>query len=245
MVVNFPLASKSARRQIILQKINESFCWSEKEQLVEASQGLTVGELKDSLAALGDYSNQWRWLQITWQRKREWRMDDLMHLGIRILFPNQLRDEAPFSCHLYGLESIIKQLDIMLNDHHRPPHILSNMRGILFYGPPGTGKTSLAKNIAYSVRATFLSVDVSNLIDSYVGESERLLRMLFRQAKEMAPCVVFLDEVDSLFNTRQRSPDMPLMRWRSSFILEMDDFKQNEVRERDAFFPERAFSYLP
>ncbi|EME25951.1 Protein SAV [Galdieria sulphuraria] len=230
MIVTFPIASQTARHQVLsLMMNNDSIDWPLQE-ILEASYGLTVGELKDSLAAVVDSSDvNLNWLKTFWQRKREWRLDNLTLLGIRVLFPNQLNDEASLSCHLYGLDSIIRQLEISLFPPSRySSNILANMRGILFYGPPGTGKTSLAKRIAFSAHATFISVDVSNLIDAYVGESERLLRMLFQQAKEMAPCVVFFDEIDSLFNRRQRSPDMPLMRWRSSFILEMDDFKLDE-----------------
>ncbi|GJQ11888.1 hypothetical protein GpartN1_g3679.t1 [Galdieria partita] len=231
MIVTFPLASQTARQQLVALMMNDRHDSRLQEQIVEASHGLTIGELKDSLAALVDYSHphSLTWLKTFWQRKREWRLNNLTLLGIRIWFPNQLNDETSPSCQLYGLDSIIRQLEISLFPHSGyASGILAKMRGILFYGPPGTGKTSLAKRIAHSARATFISVDVSNLIDSYVGESERLLRRLFQQAKEMAPCVVFFDEIDSLFNRRQRSPDMPLMRWRSSFILEMDDLKRDQ-----------------
>lgn len=229
MMVHFPLPSATARQQIISQMTNDSHVW-QREEILDASHGLTVGELKDSLAAIRkDIANPqlWKWLKAFWQRKRERRWNNLALLGIRIVFPNQIKDEILPS--LYGLDSIVQELEMTLgNTCSGVVAHPQDIRGFLFYGPPGTGKTSLAKKLAQSVRATFLSVDVSNLIDCYVGESERLLRMLFQQAKEMAPCVMFFDEVDALFNRRQRSPDMPLMRWRSSFILELDDCQRDE-----------------
>jgi len=234
MMVHFPLPSATARQQIISQMTNDSHVW-QREEILDASHGLTVGELKDSLAAIRkDIANPqlWKWLKAFWQRKRERRWNNLALLGIRIVFPNQIKDEILPS--LYGLDSIVQELEMTLgNTCSGVVAHPQDIRGFLFYGPPGTGKTSLAKKLAQSVRATFLSVDVSNLIDCYVGESERLLRMLFQQAKEMAPCVMFFDEVDALFNRRQRSPDMPLMRWRSSFILELDDCQRDEVSTFD------------
>jgi ribosome biogenesis ATPase len=70
--------------------------------------------------------------------------------------------------------------------------------GILLYGPPGCGKTLIAKAIANESRANFISVRGPELLDKYVGESERAVRVVFERARASAPCVVFFDELDAL-----------------------------------------------
>ncbi|CEM06467.1 unnamed protein product [Vitrella brassicaformis CCMP3155] len=79
--------------------------------------------------------------------------------------------------------------------------------GVLLYGPPGTGKTLLAKAVANECGANFISVKGPELLNMYIGESERNVREIFKQAREMAPCVVFFDELDSLAPARGRGAD--------------------------------------
>jgi transitional endoplasmic reticulum ATPase len=80
-------------------------------------------------------------------------------------------------------------------------------RGVLLYGPPGCGKTYLVKAIAGTGKANVLSVKGAELLSKWVGESERAVRELFRRAREAAPTLVFLDEVDALAPTRGQSSD--------------------------------------
>ncbi len=80
-------------------------------------------------------------------------------------------------------------------------------RGVLLYGPPGCGKTYLVKAIAGTGKANVLSVKGAELLSKWVGESERAVRELFRRAREAAPTLVFLDEVDALAPTRGQSTD--------------------------------------
>ncbi len=79
--------------------------------------------------------------------------------------------------------------------------------GLLLYGPPGCGKTFLVKAIAGSGQANVLSVKGAELLSKWVGESEKAVRELFRRAREAAPTLVFLDEVDALAPTRGQSTD--------------------------------------
>ncbi len=78
----------------------------------------------------------------------------------------------------------------------RPP------RGLLLYGPPGTGKTLLAKAVAKESEANFIQVKGPSLLSMWVGESEKGIRKIFERARQVSPCVVFFDEIDSLAGRR-------------------------------------------
>ncbi|KAK8165586.1 putative ATPase family AAA domain-containing protein 1 [Phyllosticta citrichinensis] len=82
--------------------------------------------------------------------------------------------------------------------------VLANdkMPGLLLYGPPGTGKTLLAKAVAKESGATVLQISASEIYEMWVGESEKNVRAVFSLARKLSPCVVFIDEADSLFGTR-------------------------------------------
>lgn len=94
--------------------------------------------------------------------------------------------------------------------------------GILMYGPPGCGKTHLARATAGEIRASFLSVGINDVLDMWIGNSERNLHDLFAQARQNKPCVLFFDEVDAL---GARRSDMRTSAGRhliNQFLSEMD-----------------------
>ncbi|WP_253737673.1 AAA family ATPase [Halohasta salina] len=94
--------------------------------------------------------------------------------------------------------------------------------GVLLSGPPGTGKTLLAKAVATSTAANFLSVDGPELMNRYVGESERGVRELFDRARRSAPAVVFLDELDALAPARGSTDTGAAERVVSQLLTELD-----------------------
>ena len=75
---------------------------------------------------------------------------------------------------------------------------LTKAAGVLLYGPPGCGKTLLAKAVANEAKANFISIKGPELLNKYVGESERAIRSLFIRAKNSSPCIIFFDELDAL-----------------------------------------------
>lgn len=104
----------------------------------------------------------------------------------------------------------------------RPP------KGILLSGPPGCGKTLLAKAIANESRVNFISVKGPAILSKYVGESERGVREVFRKARQAAPCIVFLDEIDALVPRRSAgSSDSHVSeRVLSQFLAELDGIEE-------------------
>jgi proteasome-associated ATPase len=79
---------------------------------------------------------------------------------------------------------------------------LTPPRGILLYGPPGCGKTLLVKAVATENDLTFFNVSIADILSKWVGESERIIKELFRQAKERKPSIIFFDEIEALFTVR-------------------------------------------
>ena len=75
-------------------------------------------------------------------------------------------------------------------------------KGVLLYGPPGTGKTLLAKAVATESQANFISVKGPEVLSKWVGESERAIREIFRKARQVAPCIIFFDEIDAIAPAR-------------------------------------------
>jgi SpoVK/Ycf46/Vps4 family AAA+-type ATPase len=110
-----------------------------------------------------------------------------------------------------GLEDVkISILDTVELPLKHPELFSGGLRrrsGVLLYGPPGTGKTLLAKAVATECAVNFLSVKGPELINMYVGESERQIREIFARARRARPCVVFFDELDSLAPARGRGSD--------------------------------------
>nr|WCZ58555.1 26S proteasome AAA-ATPase subunit RPT3 [Andalucia godoyi] len=103
-------------------------------------------------------------------------------------------------------------------------------RGVLLYGPPGTGKTMLAKAVAHHTTAAFIRVVGSEFVQKYLGEGPRMVRDVFRLARENAPAIIFIDEVDSIATKRfdaQTGADREVQRILIELLNQMDGFDQH------------------
>ena len=102
-------------------------------------------------------------------------------------------------------------------------------RGVLLYGPPGTGKTMMAKAVASSTKATFIRVVGSEFVQKYLGEGPRMVRDVFKMARENAPSIIFIDEIDSIATKRfdaQTGADREVQRVLIELLTQMDGFDQ-------------------
>lgn len=121
-----------------------------------------------------------------------------------------------------GIELPLKHPDAFRRLGIRPA------KGFLLYGPPGTGKTLLAKAVAKESEANFISVKSSDLLSKWYGESEQQLTRLFARARQVAPCVIFIDEIDSLVPARGSSGNEPQVTARvvNTMLAEMDGMEE-------------------
>ena len=106
-----------------------------------------------------------------------------------------------------GLEDLKSKLREAVEMPLKDPEAFKRMgitppRGILLFGPPGTGKTLLAKAVATESEANFISIKGPEVMSKWVGESEKAVRMIFKKARQVAPCIIFLDEIDAIAHRR-------------------------------------------
>lgn len=96
-------------------------------------------------------------------------------------------------------------------------------RGVLLYGPPGTGKTLIAKAVANESGSNFICVNGPELTSKWMGESEKAIRQIFKRAKQMAPCIIFFDEIDSITPKRgTRAENASIERMVNQILTSMD-----------------------
>ncbi|MGB9828297.1 MAG: AAA family ATPase, partial [Thermosphaera sp.] len=132
-----------------------------------------------------------------------------------------------------GLEEVkqrLKELVVLPIIH---PEVFASLRirpprGLLLTGPPGCGKTLLAKAVATEARANFFLVNGPEIVNQYVGESERRLREVFEEAEKKAPAIIFIDEIDAIAGKRSDANQYEV-RLVSQLLTLMDGFKKRDV----------------
>ncbi|MFH1236917.1 MAG: CDC48 family AAA ATPase [Candidatus Aenigmatarchaeota archaeon] len=159
--------------------------------------------------------------QITWRKEEEIPQDVLKKLkvgkkdfdnGLKMVEPSGMREvmiEIPNVKwnDIGGLEGVKQSLKEIIEWPLKNPEVFTNIgvsppKGILLYGPPGTGKTLLAKAVASESGANFISVRGPEVLSKWVGESEKHIREIFKRAKQVAPSIIFFDEMDALVPRR-------------------------------------------
>ncbi|MGC8516035.1 MAG: VCP-like ATPase [Thermoplasmata archaeon] len=135
------------------------------------------------------------------------RKDDFME-ALKLIEPSSLREvtaEIPNVkwTDIGGLNDVKSELREAVELPLLKPDVFKKLgirpsKGFMLYGPPGVGKTLLAKAVATESKANFISVKGPEVLSKWVGESEKAIREIFKKAKQVAPCIVFLDEIDSI-----------------------------------------------
>ena len=128
-------------------------------------------------------------------------------------------------------QEIREAVELPLTNHELYAQIgIDPPRGVLLYGPPGTGKTMLAKAVANNTTAAFIRVVGSEFVQKYLGEGPRMVRDVFRLARENAPAIVFIDEIDAIATKRfdaQTGADREVQRILLELLNQMDGFDQS------------------
>merc|ERR1712059_186452 len=110
-----------------------------------------------------------------------------------------------------GLDKQIKEIKEVIELPVKHPELfdalgIAQPKGVLLYGPPGTGRTLLARAVAHHTQCCFIRVSGGELVQKYIGEGSRMVRELFVMAREHAPSIIFMDEIDSIGSTKIEFP---------------------------------------
>ncbi|KAL7754162.1 26S proteasome regulatory subunit 8 [Sorochytrium milnesiophthora] len=132
-----------------------------------------------------------------------------------------------------GLDKQIKEIKEVIELPVKHPELfealgIAQPKGVLLYGPPGTGKTLLARAVAHHTDCKFIRVSGSELVQKYIGEGSRMVRELFVMAREHAPSIIFMDEIDSIGSSRIESGgggDSEVQRTMLELLNQLDGFE--------------------
>ncbi|GAB6101507.1 CDC48 family AAA ATPase [Thermococcus atlanticus] len=159
------------------------------------------------------------------------------HEALKMVEPSALREvllEVP-NVHwedIGGLEDVKEQLREAVEWPLKYPEAFLGLginppKGILLFGPPGTGKTLLAKAVATESEANFIGIRGPEVLSKWVGESEKNIREIFRKARQAAPTVVFIDEIDAIAPRRGSDVNRVTDRLINQLLTEMDGIEEN------------------
>jgi 26S proteasome regulatory subunit T6 len=135
-----------------------------------------------------------------------------------------------------GLDKQIKEMKEVIELPIKHPELFESLgiaqpKGVLMYGPPGTGKTLLARAVAHHTDCCFIRVSGSELVQKYIGEGSKMVRELFVMARQHAPSIIFMDEIDSIGGTRiesSRGGDSEVQRTMLELLNQLDGFEPTQ-----------------
>lgn len=136
-----------------------------------------------------------------------------------------------------GLDKQIKEIKEVIELPVKHPELFESLgiaqpKGVLLYGPPGTGKTLLARAVAHHTDCKFIRVSGSELVQKYIGEGSRMVRELFVMAREHAPSIIFMDEIDSIGSSRGEGGsgggDSEVQRTMLELLNQLDGFEPSK-----------------
>lgn len=135
-----------------------------------------------------------------------------------------------------GLDKQVKEIKEVIELPIKHPELfealgIAQPKGVLLYGPPGTGKTLLARAVAHHTDCTFIRVSGAELVQKYIGEGSRMVRELFVLAREHAPSIIFMDEIDSIGSSRVEGSmggDSEVQRTMLELLNQLDGFESTQ-----------------
>ncbi len=135
-----------------------------------------------------------------------------------------------------GLDKQIKEIKEVIELPVKHPELFESLgidqpKGVILYGPPGTGKTLLARAVAHHTECKFIRVSGSELVQKYIGEGSRMVRELFIMAREHAPSIIFMDEIDSIGSSRVEGSsggDSEVQRTMLELLNQLDGFESSK-----------------
>merc|ERR1719393_59513 len=135
-----------------------------------------------------------------------------------------------------GVDKQVKEIKEVIELPIKHPEIFESLgiaqpKGVILYGPPGTGKTLLARAVAHHTNCCFIRVSGSELVQKYIGEGSRMVRELFVMARESAPSIIFMDEIDSIGSQRQDGEsggDSEVQRTMLELLNQLDGFESTQ-----------------
>ncbi|KAH6640784.1 P-loop containing nucleoside triphosphate hydrolase protein [Chaetomium tenue] len=230
-----------------LAKLTPGYVGSDLQYVVKAAvSGSCRGKLEDLLRkarALGapDYltaasQKQRDWVLLEDHRRAPWEESHItmaqFKSAVSRVQPASKREgfsTIPDTtwAHVGALDDVRKKLEMSIIGPIKNPELFTRVgikpaAGILLWGPPGCGKTLVAKAVANESKANFISIKGPELLNKYVGESERAVRQLFARAKSSAPCILFFDEMDALVPRRDDSLSDASARVVNTLLTELD-----------------------
>ena len=164
-----------------------------------------------------------------------YKLSSLLPSSVDPLVSLMMVEKVPDSTYdmIGGLDEQVKQIKEVIELGLKHPELFESLgiaqpKGVLLYGPPGTGKTLLARAVAHHTDCRFIRVSGSELVQKYIGEGSRMVRELFIMARDHAPSIIFMDEIDSIGSSRVEGSsggDSEVQRTMLELLNQLDGFE--------------------